>query len=144
MPLIEKQAEVKLTSSTGEEQTGTIHFTLWPDGERRVRARRSTLKIVGSILAVCSLGLFVHILLIIFVPTAILTLLAAFPIYLKFLGDKTTFLHVDGKCPHCSFQGQLRPFLEKRLAQEVTLQCPECGQTTQARLAEAVETLTTD
>lgn len=111
---------------------GSVAFKKWQDQERRSRALKRTLKLVGTIFACSLIGLFVHILLIVIIPGLFLTLVAAAPIFMKLSGEDATFFYVEGDCPYCKQKRTLRPYLDTKFKAPMTVQCPECGQTAHA------------
>lgn len=127
----------RIIGPSGDETEGRIAIKEWSEKERRSRAAKKTAKIVAAVFAFSLIGLFVHILLIVIVPTLFLTMIGSFPLYLKFKGEESTFYYVEGQCPHCRFEGRLRPYLDSRAAETVTAQCPECGQTSRVRVTGA-------
>lgn len=123
---------VKILSNSGESLSGSLAFKKWTDHERRSRAARRTAKIIGTIFACSLIGLFVHILLLIIIPGLFVTILAAFPLFIKLSNEDATFFYVEGSCPYCKKKQTLRPYLDTQFKEQVTVQCPECGQTVQA------------
>lgn len=115
--------------------TGKITIKKWSDSERKSRAFKKTFKIVGTIFACSLIGLFVHILLVIIIPTLIITLLATVPLYLKNIRESVSFFYVDGECPSCGKFGQLKPYVSTQLTELVTVQCSDCGETSKVRLS---------
>lgn len=105
----------------------------WTPAEANARARKKVFRIVGTVLACSLIGTIVHLLLLIIVPALFITLIAAFPVYMKWSGERLTCVDVDGTCPSCKTHQKLRPYLSARFAEPMTLQCPKCGQTSKAR-----------
>ena len=125
---------VRVQGNSGESFDGVMAIKKWSALERRSRAVRRTGRIVGTIFACSLIGLFVHILLLVIIPTLCLTVLAAYPLFAKFLGEDATFFKVDAECPYCKTTKTLRPYLDTQFKPQVTVQCPDCGQTAQAFL----------
>ena len=125
---------VRVQGNSAESFEGTVFVKKWSHTERRARAMKRTLKIVGSIFACSLIGLFVHILLLVIIPTLCLTMLAVYPLLAKFMGEDATFFKVESQCPYCKSFKTLRPYLDTQFKPQVTVQCPDCGQTAQAFL----------
>ena len=129
-PVLTRSVQVR--SNSGNSFSGTLHYQEWPEDLRGPRARGKTLKIVGTLLGISCIGLFVHILLIVMIPLAILTLFASYPMYLFFKGDAVTFTHISGQCPYCDHKGDLKPYVKARVDEIIVVQCPSCGETSKA------------
>jgi len=124
--------KIKLNGNDPDQETGEIFFTSWTEQEAKKRALKKTIRIIGSIYGVSLIGLFVHILLPILIPTNIIATLVAIPLYLKWSNERATFSHATGYCPQCKKETQFRPYVSAQLLDSVTLQCPDCGQTIKA------------
>jgi len=124
--------EVQISQNSGNMTSGLMTIRKWPLAERRSRAFKRTFKIVGTVYACSLVGLFVHILLLVILPTLFLTTIAAVPMFMKFLGEEVTFSEVKGPCSYCHKGVKFRPYLDTKFGTEMTIQCPECGQTTKA------------
>jgi hypothetical protein len=124
--------KVKILGNSSEEYEGSMAMKRWDQKERRSRALRRTGRIVGTVFACSLIGLFVHILLLVIIPTLLLTTVIALPLFFRFMGEESSFFYVEGHCPYCGTQRTLRPYLDTQLRPQVTVQCPECGQTAQA------------
>ncbi|MGZ3709261.1 MAG: hypothetical protein ACXWPM_11025 [Bdellovibrionota bacterium] len=122
----------KILGGSGENFDATMIIKRWSDQERKSRARKRTFRILGTIFACSLIGLFVHILLLVIIPGLFITMIAAFPLFLRLRGEEITFFRVDGPCPYCHEPRALRPYLDTQYREEVTVQCPECGQTARA------------
>lgn len=130
-----KKSAITLIDNQGKSYPGFAWIKDWSPQERRSRARKKTFKIVGTILAGSLIGLFVHILLIIIVPAVFITLVGAAPLYSRFLKEESTFFQVEAPCPSCQAEGPLRPYLNSRVSEKMTAQCPSCGATTSFHLS---------
>lgn len=130
-PILDKLETLPATllSNSNETYAATLAIRRWSDSERRSRAFRRTFKIVGTICACSLIGLFVHILLLVILPALVLTFIFAFPLFQKFLGEDATLVWVEGQCPYCKGDKQLKPYLDTQFKNENTVQCPDCGQT---------------
>ena len=137
LPVGLETLSVRVQGNSGESYDGTMTVKKWSDLERRSRAIRRTAKIVGTIFACSMIGLFVHILLLVIIPTLCLTALATYPMLAKFMGEEATFFKVESLCPYCKTSKTLRPYLDTQFKPQVTVQCPDCGQTAQAFLQSA-------
>ncbi len=126
-----KTIPVTILANTGERHQGSLSLREWTDHERKSRALKKTFKILGSIFGVSLIGLFVHILLIIILPALLVTLLASYPMYLKFSSEKNTIQEINGYCPTCKKNSKLRPYISTQFEEKTTVQCPDCGQTVQ-------------
>jgi|GEM_PF-2376101 len=115
-----------------DQSPGTLIVQRWSPSERTSRAFRKSAKIGGLALAISSMALVVHILLLIMVPALVITLFALIPIFLKIQSEKATFVSAEGVCPFCKVHSIFRPFLKSELKPQITLQCINCGQTSSA------------
>jgi len=125
---------IEIQSNSGEAQIAKVAFKKWSEKECNTRALKKTSKIVGTILACSLIGLFVHILLVVIIPAVFITIVGSFPLYLKFKNESSTVYYAQGSCPSCHFNGKLKPYLDSKLNEEMTLQCSSCGQTMKAIL----------
>jgi len=118
----------------GKQVSRKLYYKSWDPAQRKKRALKKTGKIVGTIMAVSSIGLFVHILLIVILPLLLATLLISIPLYFKFANEKANFYAVDGPCPKCKSNEKFRPYLDSQLNDEITIQCGACGDTLKASI----------
>ena len=125
---------IEIQSNSGEVKEAEVAFKKWSEKECNKRAFKKTTKIVGTILACSLIGLFVHILLVVIIQAVFITVIGSFPLYLKFKNENSTIYYAKGQCPGCQFHGNLKPYLDSKLNEEMTLQCPKCGQTMKATL----------
>jgi len=50
-------------------------------------------------------------------------------LHLKYWSETQTFDYCDALCPNCNVPTRLKSYVSRRLTDEITLLCPECGQT---------------
>ena len=131
LPTGTENIPIRISSNSGETFDGTLVIKRWTDQETRKRALKRTLKIVGTVFACSLIGLFVHILLLLIIPTLLLTVILSFSIYLRLARENATFFFANGTCPYCRQPQRLRPYLNTQFDEKMTLQCPQCGQTVQ-------------
>lgn len=124
---------VLLQEPSGSEKQASMVIKRWTPLERKKRARKKTFRIVGTVLGVSLIGLFVHILLPFLLLADLIALILAVPLYMKLSEEGATFYRVEAACPHCQAEGGLRSYLSTRVAPQMTVQCPACGQTSQVR-----------
>ena len=127
---------VTLSNPSADTLQGKVAYKEWPESEVKDRARKRTFKIIGTILLCCipvALVPLVHFSLIIVVP---LTAFASIPLYLKFAAEKATFFYIVALCTQCKKETQMRPYMNSQLQEEMTAQCPECGETQKFKLSE--------
>ena len=118
----------KLQTSAGEEFPVDVYYRNWNNEERRKRAFKKTSKIIGMIFVGCIPALFVHILLLIAIPTLFVASLASIPLFMKFLNEKSNFFYAKGSCPKCRHD-VFRHYLDSQMKDVITAQCPNCGET---------------
>jgi hypothetical protein len=118
-------------------RTGSVIVQRWTDKERTSRALRKTARIGGIALAISSLGLVIHILLLVIIPGFLIAMLSLIFIFLKTQGEKATFASAEGVCPFCKLNAAFTPFLRSELKDKITIQCSNCGQTSTAFLSSA-------
>ncbi|MBN21189.1 MAG: hypothetical protein CL678_07865 [Bdellovibrionaceae bacterium] len=121
-----------LLNSSGESFDAKAAVKEWDDSERKSRAIKRTFKIVGGILGVSLIGLFVHILLIVIIPTVILTLMGSVFLYLRFLDETATVYYFRSENP--KINTDLRPYLNTQLQEEMTAQFTDSGETIKVKI----------
>ena len=120
---------------SSQPKKGILRYLAKDPKAAKREALKKTLMICGSLYAFCAIGLVVHLLLVVMIPLALLNTIALLPIYMKFASDLNTIREAEIECSHChQNQKPLRPYLNSRVIPEMTVQCPECGETTRVRL----------
>lgn len=126
------QISVQLYGNSPEPFFGTMHLQYWEPREAQARARKRIFKILRT-LFVCSLiGLVLHLLLLIIVPTLLIVSILSIPVYFKWSSELLSCLSIQGVCPSCKTDQILKPFLFSRYQNPLTVQCGDCGQTCKA------------
>ena len=131
---------ITIPDDSANHQQGSVITQRWTDQERTSRAFRKTGKIGGIALAISSLGLVIHILLLVIIPSLLITMIALIPIFLKIQAEKASFVSAEGVCPYCKLNASFIPFLRSELKDKITIQCSNCGQTSTAFLKNPLAT----
>ena len=123
-----------LISSSGQSLPGRMKVKSWSGQERRERAIRKILKVLGVFLGCSSMGLVLHFLLLIIIPIDLALVALTLPLYFWFLSETKTLLSAESICTVCKVTRTFRPYVFSKVQAEMTLQCPECGQTARAKI----------
>jgi hypothetical protein len=132
LPKGTEEIRVRVSGSSIEAYEGTLVIKRWTPQEARARALKRTLRIVAMVSGFSLIGLIVHILLLVIIPTLTVTILGSVVYFFKLTGETTTFFFANSVCPGCRQAQRLKPFLDTGLQNQMTLICPECGQTAKA------------
>lgn len=127
--------EVQLVDSSGVAHPGRAAFKVWTKKDSFVRGFRKAFKIVGILIGMALPFAFLE-------PFAFMvwggvwiggTLFLIGPYFhLKYAEESVSFFYVEGICPNCKKDAKLESYVSTAFTQEVTVICPECGQTCRA------------
>ena len=128
---------VTLFDSSRRPFPGRVAFKIWTSAESFKRGFKRSLKIV-SILFVLPLpfALLEPFAFIVWgsITLAFIVFVLGPYFHLKYWNEKQTFFYVQAECPSCHQTGQLMPYLSTALAQEFTVLCSGCGQTSSVEI----------
>jgi hypothetical protein len=120
---------VNIFGNQPDPTTGQMTIQVWSEAEAKKRARQKIFKILKILFGCSLIGLFLHLLLLLIIPTLILALIASIPLYGRLSSETQSCLEVHGICPGCKSEQKLRPYLSSRFKIPMSIQCPSCGQT---------------
>ena len=124
--------DIKISGNSDESFSGKLAYKEWPETELKKVALKRTTKISGTIALVLIPGFLIPLVHFGIAVLFIANIGVAVWLYGKYLSEKSTIFYADGKCPSCSKDGRLRPYINTQVAASMVLQCPDCGQTSTA------------